>query len=87
MMLTFLEICNNPKFIIFAKTTVCFYCCNKDGFRIKYENCPSFLLSRLLYITEGKYWNQLKEFRKFRVVLSSGSHETGRKAEKVTVCV
>ena len=34
-----------------------------------------------LYITEGKYWNQLK---KFRVVLSSGSHETGSTAKKVT---
>ena len=45
----------------------------------------TILLSRLLYITEGKYWNQLKKFRKFRVVLSSGSHETGRRAKKVTV--
>ena len=36
------------------------------------------------YITEGKYWNQLKKFRKFRVVLSSGSHETGSTAKKVT---
>ena len=43
-----------------------------------------FLLSRLLYITEGKYWNQLKKFRKFRDVLSSGSHETGSRAKKVT---
>ena len=42
------------------------------------------LLSRLLYITELKYWNQLKKFRKFRVVLSSGSHETGSTAKKVT---
>ena len=42
------------------------------------------LLSRLLYITEGKYWNQLKKFRKFRDVLSSGSHETGSTAKKVT---
>ena len=41
----------------------------------------AFLLSRLLYITEGKYWNQLK---KFRVVLSSGSHENGSRAKKVT---
>ena len=39
------------------------------------------LLSRLLFITEGKYWNQLK---KFRDVLSSGSHETGGTAKKVT---
>ena len=39
------------------------------------------LLSRLLYITEGKYWNQLK---KFRVVLSSGCHETRSTAKKVT---
>ena len=42
------------------------------------------LHSRLLYITEGKYWNQLKKFRKFRDVLSSGSHETGSTAKKVT---
>ena len=41
-----------------------------------------FLENRLLYITEGKYWNQLKKFRKFRVVLSSGSHETGSTAKK-----
>ena len=44
----------------------------------------TILLSRLLYITEGKYWNQLKKFRKFRVVLTSGSHETGSTAKKVT---
>ena len=43
----------------------------------------AILLSRLLY-TEGKYWNQLKKFRKFRVVLSSGSHETRGTAKKVT---
>ena len=42
------------------------------------------LLSRLLFITEEKYWNQLKKFRKFRAVLSSGSHETGGTAKKVT---
>ena len=42
------------------------------------------LLSRLLYITERKYWNQLKKFRKFRDVLSSGSHETGGTSKKVT---
>ena len=42
------------------------------------------LLSRLLCITEGKYWNQLKKFRKFRDDLSSGSHETGSRAKKVT---
>ena len=35
-------------------------------------------------ITEGKYWNQLKKFRTFRDVLSSGSHETGSTAKKVT---
>ena len=34
--------------------------------------------------TEGKYWNQLKKFRKFRDGLSSGSHETGSTAKKVT---
>ena len=34
-----------------------------------------FLLSRLLY-TVGKYDNQLEKIRKFRLVLSSGSHET-----------
>ena len=45
---------------------------------------PYILLSRLLYVTEGKYWNQLKKFRKFRVVLSSGSHETRSTAKKVT---
>ena len=39
---------------------------------------------RPLFITEGKYWNQLKKFRKFRDVLSSGSHETGGTAKKVT---
>ena len=44
----------------------------------------SILLSRLLYITEGNYLNQLKKFQKFRVVLSSGSHETGSTAKKVT---
>ena len=43
----------------------------------------TILLSRLLY-TEGKYWNQLKKFRKFQVVLSSWSHETGSTAKKVT---
>ena len=37
-----------------------------------------------VYITEGKYWNQLKKFRKFWDVLSSGSHETGSRAKKVT---
>ena len=42
------------------------------------------LLSRLLFITKGKYWNQLKKFRKCRDVLSSGSHETGGTAKKVT---
>ena len=46
--------------------------------------CNQILLSRLLFITEGKYWNQLKKFQKFRVVLSSGSHETGGTAKKVT---
>ena len=35
-------------------------------------------------ITEGKYGNQLEKIRKFRVVLSSGSHETGSTAKKVT---
>ena len=30
------------------------------------------------------YWNQLKKFRKFWDVLSSGSHETGGTAKKVT---
>ena len=44
----------------------------------------NFLLSRLLFITEGKYGNQLEKIRKFRVVLSSGSHETGGTAKKVT---
>ena len=34
--------------------------------------------------TEGKYWNQLEKIRKFRDVLSSGSHETGSTAKKVT---
>ena len=46
--------------------------------------CFLILLSRLLYIREGKYWNQLKKFRKFRVVLFSGSHENGSTAKKVT---
>ena len=45
---------------------------------------PIILPSRLLDITEGKYWNQLEKIRKFRVVLSSGSHETGSTAKKVT---
>ena len=40
------------------------------------------LLSRLLYVTEGKYGNQLEKIRKFRVVLSSGSHETGSTGKK-----
>ena len=44
----------------------------------------SVLLSRLLYITEGKYCNQLKKIQKFRDVLSSGSHKTGSTAKKVT---
>ena len=47
----------------------------------------AILLSRLLFITEGKYGNQLKKirkFREFRDVLSSGSHETGSTAKKVT---
>ena len=44
----------------------------------------TFLLSRLLLITEGKYGNQLEKIQKFRVVLSSGSHETGGTAKKVT---
>ena len=44
----------------------------------------SILLSRLLFITEGKYGNQLEKIRKFRVVLSSGRHETGSTAKKVT---
>ena len=52
-------------------------------FYIKRYFCK-LLLSRLLYITEGKYWNQLEEIRKFRVVLSSGSHETGSTVKKVT---
>ena len=38
----------------------------------------------LFYITEVKYGNQLEKIRKFRVVLSSGSHETGSTAKKVT---
>ena len=41
----------------------------------------SVLLSRLLYITEGKYGNQLE---KFRVVLFPGSHGTGSTTNKVT---
>ena len=45
------------------------------------------LLSRLLYITEGKYYNQLEKIRKFRVVLSSGSHETGSRAKKMTASI
>ena len=43
-----------------------------------------FLLSRLLFITEGKYGNQLKKIRKFRDVLPSVSHESGSTAKKVT---
>ena len=43
-----------------------------------------FLLSRLLFITEGRYGNRLEKIRKFRVILSSGSHETGGTAKKVT---
>ena len=35
-------------------------------------------------ITEGKYGNQLEKIRKFRDVLSSGSHETGSTGKKVT---
>ena len=46
----------------------------------------NFLLSlkKTSYITEGKYGNQVEKIRKFRVVLSSGSHETGSTAKKVT---
>ena len=44
----------------------------------------TILLSRLLFITEGEYGNQLKKIRKFRDVLSSESHETGSTAKKVT---
>ena len=40
------------------------------------------LAKNISVITEGKYGNQLKKFRKFRVVLSSGSHETGSTAKK-----
>ena len=54
----------------------------ENNFHIHQADC--ILLSRLLYITEGKYWNQLKKFRKFRDVLSSGSHKTGSTAKKVT---
>ena len=32
----------------------------------------------------GKYGNQLEKIRKFRDVLSSGGHETGSTAKKVT---
>ena len=32
----------------------------------------TILLSRLLFITEGKYGNQLKKIQKYRDVLSSG---------------
>ena len=35
-------------------------------------------------ITEGKYRNQLEKIRKFRDVLSSGSHEIGGTVKKVT---
>ena len=41
-------------------------------------------MSATVYITEGKYSNQLEKIRKFRVVLSSGSYETGGTAKKVT---
>ena len=46
-------------------------------------DCLGILQHILLFITEGKYWNQLMKFRKFRDVLSSGSHETGGTAKKV----
>ena len=49
----------------------------------QYFTFPTVILYNL-YITEGKYWNQLEKIRKFRVVLSSGSHETGSTAKKVT---
>ena len=42
-----------------------------------------FYFPELLFITEGKYWNQLEKIRKFRDVLSSGSHETGGTAKKL----
>ena len=42
----------------------------------------NLLLSRLLFITEGKYGNQLKKIRKFRVVLSSGSKVTASDSAK-----
>ena len=62
------------------------YYANLQGARKSpiFEGFFRILLSRLLFITEGKYWNQLKKFRKFRVVLSSGRPETGSRAKKVT---
>ena len=47
-------------------------------------NLAEFYFPELLFITEGKYGNQLKKIQKFRDVLSSGSHETGGTAKKVT---
>ena len=41
-------------------------------------------LYNLLHRQFSRCGNQLKKFRKFRVVLSSGSHETGSRAKKVT---
>ena len=35
----------------------------------------------MFFITEGKYGNQLKKIRKFRDILSSGSHKTGSRAK------
>ena len=50
------------------------------GKKVLYKNCFTFPT----VITEGKYGNQLEKIRKFRVVLSSGTHETGSTAKKVT---
>ena len=41
-------------------------------------------LYNLLHRQFSQCGNQLKKFLKFRVVLSSGSHETGSRAKKVT---
>ena len=48
------------------------------------NNQENFSFTFPTVITEGKYWNQLKKFRKFRDVLSSGSHETWSTAKNVT---
>ena len=48
-----------------------------------FESESYFTFPTVIY-NRGKVLNQLEKIRKFRVVLSSGSHETEGQAKKVT---